>query len=95
MDFTAFLWIATGLLVGAIILQDTFKLPFYRPLLPALTLLTFTTAFLPEDLIQAIKLEGEIRMVYGWIIAFILPIFVSLVALILRKGEDKVNGSQN
>lgn len=93
--FTAFLWIATGLLVGAIILQDTFKLPFYRPLLPALTLLTFTTAFLPEDLIQAIKLEGEIRMVYGWIIAFILPIFVSLVALILRKGEDKVNGSQN
>lgn len=93
--FTAFLHIAAGLLSGAIILQDTFKLPFYRPLLPALSLLSFTIAFTPDNLIEAVKLEGEIRMVYGWLITFVLPLLIGLVALILRKGDRKVNDPQN
>ena len=93
--FTAFLRISSGLLVGAIILQDMFKLPFYRPLLPALSLLIFTTAFIADNLIQVVKLEGEIRMIYGWIIAFVIPLFIGLGALILRKGEGKANDSQN
>ncbi|MDD2212135.1 MAG: endospore germination permease [Clostridia bacterium] len=91
--FTAFISIAAGILVGAIILQDTFKLPSYRPLLPALCLLTFSLAFTPLDLIQTVKLEGEVRMSYGWIPTFVLPLLIWAAALILRKGENKTNDS--
>ena len=91
--FTAFLRISAGLLVAAIILQDTFKLPYYRPLLPALSLLIFTIAFTTDDLMQAVNLATEIDMVYGWIIIFIIPLLISLVALILRKGDRKANDS--
>ncbi len=93
--FTAFLSIAAGMLVGAIILQDTFKLPYYRPLLPALCLLTFSLAFTPHDLMDAVKLEREVRMLYGWLPTFVLPLLIWLVALLGRKGEKKTNDSQS
>lgn len=93
--FTAFLRISAGLLVGAIIFQDIFKLPFYRPLLPALSLIIFTSAFTPSDLMQVVQAEEEIRMVYGWLIAFVIPLLIALVALILKKGERKTNDSPN
>ena len=93
--FTAFLSIAAGILVGAIILQDTFKLPYYRPLLPALCLLTFSLAFTPHNLMEAVKLEGEIRMIYGWLLIFVIPLLIWVVALLWRKGEKKTNDSQS
>ena len=93
--FTAFLRISAGVMVGAVVLQDTLKLPYYRPLLPVLCLLIFTIAFTPSDLFEMIKFEGEVRAVYGWLITFVLPLIILVVALILRKGEDKANESQN
>jgi len=66
-------------------------LPYYRPLLPALCLLTFSLAFTPHNLMEAVKLEGEIRMIYGWLLIFCYPPFNLGGSFALAKGgkEDK------
>ena len=93
--FTAFLRIAAGVMIGAVILQDTLKLSYYRPLLPVICLLVYTIAFTSNDQYEILKLEGEVRMVYGWLISFVLTLIILAFASILRKGEDKTNDSQN
>lgn len=87
--FMAFLRLSAGIMVVAVILQDTLKLPYYRPLLPALCLLTFSLSLTPIDLIETMKLEGQVRMVYGWLVAFVLPLLIWGTALLLRKGDNK------
>lgn len=93
--FMAFLRLSAGIMVVAVILQDTLKLPYYRPLLPALCLLTFSLALTPADLVETMKLEGQVRMVYGWLVTFILPLLIWGIALLLRKGDSKKNDAES
>ncbi len=92
-DFTGFLRIAGGLLVGSIILRDTLKLPIYRPLFPLLCLIIFSLAFLLHNMMEVVQFEGEIRLRYGWLVIFGIPFFVGLLALLLRKKDGAADVS--
>ncbi len=88
--FTAFLRISIGLLITAIILRDTLKLPYVHPLFPALCLLIFSLAFTFTDMMQTVRIEALFSMVYGWTIAFALPFLTWVITLIFRKGERRI-----
>ena len=87
--FAAFLRISIGLLITAIILRDTLKLPYIQPLFPVLCLLIFSFAFTPADMSQTVKIETLFSVVYGWIITFALPFLIWVITLIFRKGEGR------
>jgi spore germination protein (amino acid permease) len=92
-NFSSFILLSASLLISATILQDTLKLPYYRPLLPALCLLVLSLALTPKNLMQAISLEGEIRMTYGSLFTFVLPLVILFVALIRRKRGVNSNAT--
>lgn len=85
--FSAFLRLALGVIVAAHILQDAFKLPYYRPLLPSLCILIFSLALTFIDVMQTVIIESKIRIIYGWLFSLALPCGIWAAALILRKGE--------
>lgn len=87
--FTAFLRLAMGLFVTLHVLKDTLKLPYYHPLMAVFSLLFFTFAFTPKDVGQSVYVESLLGMNYGWI-AFVLPLLLYLIALLRKKGENRV-----
>jgi spore germination protein (amino acid permease) len=94
--FTAFLRLSIGVMVSAKVLQHTLKLPYYRPLLPALAVLLYALALTPSDLLSAVKFDNMLRHDYGWLMTFALPIFVGIIAFWKKKGnvhaQEKKNG---
>lgn len=90
--FTAFLRISLGVLIAAIIMRDSLKLLYYRPLLPAISILIFSMALTPADLMTVIQIEGY-RLPFGWIFTFVLPLGVWLFSFWRGKG-GKVDGRQ-
>lgn len=85
--YTAFLRLALGLLLVALSVKDIFKLPYYRPLLPALIVIFYSLALTPESMIAATTIEKE-RVFIGGVITFIFPAIITVVAM-LRHKEDK------
>ncbi len=85
--FIAFLRLSLGILVSAILLQDTLKLPYYRPLLPALCILVFSLALTPVSVIQSVEIE-KIRILFGSLFTLVFPCGVWLVALLRGKEES-------
>jgi spore germination protein (amino acid permease) len=84
--YTAFLRLSIGLILAAIVTRESLKIPYYRPLLPALCVLFFSLALTPAQLVTAISIE-RYRMWFGWIFTFLVPTVVWVVALIRRKDE--------
>jgi spore germination protein (amino acid permease) len=84
--YTAFLRLSIGLILAAIVTRESLKIPYYRPLLPALCVLFFSLALTPAQLVTAISIE-KYRMWFGWIFTFLVPTGVWAVALIRRKDE--------
>ncbi len=84
--FTAFLWIALGLAVIAIIVRDMLKIPYYRPILPALSTLFVSIGLTPADFMQSIEIEKFILGTIGWQFTFIPPCVVYMLSLLRKKG---------
>lgn len=85
--FTAIMRIAIGLFVTLQILKDTLKIPYYRPLLGLFSLLLFTIAFTPQNIVETVKLESLFSMYYGGAITFGLPLLLCAIAFLGGKGE--------
>ncbi|MDX9871298.1 MAG: endospore germination permease [Clostridia bacterium] len=85
--YTAFLRLSLGLLVVALASKDIFRLPYYRPLLPALIIIFYSLALTPDNLVTAIAIEKD-RLLYSWVITLLLPAVLTLIA-VLRKKEEK------
>ncbi|MCL6516768.1 GerAB/ArcD/ProY family transporter, partial [Alicyclobacillus sp.] len=88
-----FMWVSAAVVKLAITLWSAaymlaagFGWPTYRPLLPALCLLSLAISLLPHDVASAFDLHGEILMRWGWIIAFALPLVLLGVGAMRRRG---------
>lgn len=81
--FTALMRMAIGLTVTAVILKDTLNLPYYRPVLPACTVLFLSLSLSPRSLMEALTIE-KIRFSTAWVF---LAIVSSLLLLALLKGK--------
>lgn len=85
--YTAFLRLSIGLLIAAVVTRETFKLPYYRPLLPSLVIVFFSLALTPAQLTTAIMLD-KYRLLLGWIVTSLLPAGVWAAAVIRRRDEN-------
>jgi spore germination protein (amino acid permease) len=87
--FTAFLRLAMGLFVTLHVLKDTLRLPNYHPLLAVFSLLLFTIAFTPKDVIESVYVNSILGFGYSGV-AFALPLLLYMLALLRKKGETRV-----
>ncbi len=85
--FTAFLRLSAGVMISAVVLQRTLKIPYYRPLLPALAVLMYSLALTPADLLQAVEVDNILRHDYGWVVTFFIPLVIWIIALWRKKGN--------
>lgn len=79
VSFSVVLWAC------ATTLGETLRLPGYRVLLPPLTAILFGTAVVIKGAGQAISLDTLVYRQNGWIIGFVLPLVIWLLAVIRRK----------
>lgn len=94
---SAFLYLSSGLYIISYLFKKSFGLKTRKPLLVPFTILIFSIAMMPEDLYSALELEMSIYRNYAWIITFIVPLFLLIVASIRAKGErrDMSNEANN
>ena len=90
--FSAFMRLSIGYMIVALIIKETLKLPYYRPLLPVLAVVILSVALTMPDALSTIALEKEFRLLYGWVIAFLMPCGVWGAAYLLKK--EKKNGEK-
>lgn len=82
-----FVWVGTALIYLSVtfffvlhIFKKAFQLKYYKPIVPAYTLLILTASFLPPNLIAAVEIETQYFRNYIWILTFPLPILLLLAA---------------
>ncbi len=94
--FTAYLRLAIGVMVVALIIRDSFKIPYYQPILPAISLIIFSLALTPTDVLKAVAFERDFRLPYGWVVNFAVPCAVWGVAVLTgKKGRrSRYNGER-
>lgn len=77
---------ALGLYVCSTITARMFKLPYHRPLLPALAVIIMAMAFAPDNVPQTVQLDNHVLRIAAW--SLMLPV-VTLLAVSRLKGGGK------
>lgn len=90
---SAIIYLSLGLFFLMYIIKKTFKLEYYRPLIVPVAIIIFTLCFIPQSLMATVEIEGNVIRQFAWIVTFLVPIIVLIVArLVNRKKEgDKCN----
>ncbi len=81
-------YLSVGLFFIVYIIKKTFSLEYYRPLIIPTAVILFTICLIPQSLMASINLEGDIYRKYSWLIAFILPIAVLLLAKFVKRKKE-------
>lgn len=76
--------LSVGLYAATATVAETLRLPTYRPLLPAISLLIYACAMLPPSLIHAEWWDRVLVRQYGGLISIGLPALTWLVSLLRR-----------
>lgn len=76
------------------VIQSTFKLVYYKPLILPLAIIIFTLSLLPPNLISTISLETKYIRVFSLASTFIIPL-LTLVGANLKLKLTKKGGSEN
>ncbi|MCR4441285.1 MAG: GerAB/ArcD/ProY family transporter [Peptococcaceae bacterium] len=84
--YTAFLQLAIGLITTTLAAQAAFKLPYYRPLLPALAVLFLSLALTPASLMENTVIE-EYQLLCGGLFTLLVPSGVWALAALKGKAE--------
>lgn len=89
-----FLWVASAVIrmaftlwAAAYLTASAFAWPVFRPLLPALAVISFSVSMLPTNILSAIAWEQDYLLAWGWIIVMALPFAVVFIAS-LRKPRN-------
>jgi len=89
---SALLHLTTLLFLIVYVFKKTFKLEFYKPLIIPFSIVVYTLSFFPHNLISAIELEKSFRNL-AWIISFLLPIVLLVIARFIKKNPKKEAGN--
>ena len=91
---SGFLYLSAVFFFIAYVFRKTFKLEYYRPVIFPFATLVFTISLMPPNVIAATRLEIDYFRNYVWIISFVLPIVVLLIAR-ARIKVLKTGGAEN
>jgi spore germination protein (amino acid permease) len=86
---SALIYLSTGFFFILHVFRKTFGLKYYKPLIIPMSILIFNISLLPPNLMTAMKLDTEFFRSYIWIITFIIPIVVLLLARVRLKSAKK------
>lgn len=87
--FSAFIRMSVGMYITAYLYKEIFRIPLHRPLIPALSVLFYSVALTPNNIIESVQYES-IRLMIGGIFTYGLPILVLVLAII--RGKEEPNG---
>ncbi len=84
--FAAAAKLAASLLAAILAYAQTFRLRTYRPLTFPFAVLVIALAFVPDNLVAAMRDDREVLRLYGFIPAFVLTFLLWGVAVLRHKG---------
>lgn len=92
---SAFLYLSMGFFFIVYIFKKTFKLEFYKPIIPAFAILLFSAGLIPDSLLKANELENNLFRRYAWIVAFLMTIILLYIGKIKKKNkkEGEIKGA--
>lgn len=91
--FGSVLRTALALMAGARLLQEAFRLPDHRGAVLPLAIATMSVALFPAHQAGAIEAEAGLFRLTGYLIFFVLPLVISVIARIRRKPARTGGGA--
>lgn len=85
---SALIHLSTLLYLIAYVFKKTFKLEYYKPLIIPFSIIVYTLAFSTHNLTSTIELEKHFRN-FAWIITFLIPILLLILAKWSKKKDKK------
>ena len=82
----ALLKLTIGLYAMLALITSFLKLPYYRPFILPLAVITMSLAFIPPNVSTALMIDETVIRTWGWIPTFALPVILLAVATWRRKG---------
>jgi len=80
------LHVAIATYVGGVIIARALRLPYHRPFLLPVAIITYSLAFMPANVSQVLWVDFNLLRFYGWVPAFILPAFLYVLEKVKKKG---------
>lgn len=88
--FACLIKVSLGCYLMCLILTRWLKLPYYRPFILPVVVITMATAFIPANVSEAVWVDTQIVRVFGAIPAFGLPVLLLLLAFWRQRQRGKV-----
>ncbi len=85
--FVAIHYLSIGFYMIVYVFKKTFKLQYYRPIIIPFAIIIFTLSFIPKNLMDSIVLKTHYFNNAAWLVTFILPIFILIIARMIKKGK--------
>lgn len=87
--FGGLIQLTVGLYAACFITATMLKLPYYRPLVPSLSVIIISLAFVPGSAPETVRWDNEYFRNYGWLV-----LLVPLLALLLTSRFKSKKGGQ-
>jgi len=74
-----------------VVVQEAFGLKYQKPLILPFIILIFTLSIIPENLFSTLQIEMEFYRSWSWIVTFIFPLLLLLIASMRvrnKKGRE-------
>lgn len=81
--------VAIGIYCGSVIITRTLQVPYHRPFLLPVSIITYALAFLAENVSQTLWVDFYLLKFYGWIPAFLFPALLFVLDRRKKKEERK------
>jgi len=81
------IWLSVGFFINCKLLSDMLKLPDFRPLIPAMAILVYSAAIIPQSLPDTILYSDYYLRNYSAFFAFGVPALLIIIAILRGKVE--------
>lgn len=88
----AFVYLSAMFYLMVYTFSKAFGLKYIRPMIIPFAILVFSAAFIPESLVEVIKMESQSFKIVVWMVAFVFSYLVMLVAGFRKKVSRKEKG---
>nr|WP_236588251.1 GerAB/ArcD/ProY family transporter [Tumebacillus amylolyticus] len=96
-----FIWVvmavikmAVTLFMSTYLIATAFRMPVYRPLVAAVTLIVFDLSYYPRSFVETVSFNNKYIVAWSWSIVIVVPLLVTMAYRIRKRGEAKKHEEQ-